>query len=98
MLVFMAPALILPLSDPLMSLIDAVCLGRVCYPHMLVCNAAYTSTVRLIATGAAACRVTVAHICDVSWHRRAGKSRSAWLHIALHKGCRCGRARHCLLL
>jgi hypothetical protein len=29
MLVFMAPALILPLSDPLMSLIDAVCLGQV---------------------------------------------------------------------
>lgn len=32
MLVFMAPALILPLSDPLMSLIDAVCLGRVRSP------------------------------------------------------------------
>jgi hypothetical protein len=29
MLAFMGPALILPLSDPLMSLIDAVCLGRV---------------------------------------------------------------------
>jgi hypothetical protein len=30
MLRFMAPALVLPLSDPLMSLIDAVCLGHVC--------------------------------------------------------------------
>lgn len=30
MLKFMGPALILPLSDPLMSLIDAVSLGRVC--------------------------------------------------------------------
>ena len=29
MVAFMAPALILPLSDPLMSLIDAVCLGQV---------------------------------------------------------------------
>lgn len=33
MLVFMGPALILPLSDPLMSLIDAICLGRV-RPHL----------------------------------------------------------------
>jgi hypothetical protein len=30
MLKFMGPALILPLSDPLMSLIDAISLGRVC--------------------------------------------------------------------
>ena len=32
MLMFMGPALILPLSDPLMSLIDAVSLGRVRAP------------------------------------------------------------------
>ena len=45
MVVFMAPALILPLSDPLMSLIDAVCLGQVRAPshcagvpaHILPC-------------------------------------------------------------
>ena len=35
MLKFMGPALILPLSDPLMSLIDAVSLGRVCSHHLL---------------------------------------------------------------
>ena len=29
MLIFIGPALILPLSDPLMSLIDAICLGQV---------------------------------------------------------------------
>lgn len=31
MLKFMTPALILPLSDPLMSLVDAISLGKVCY-------------------------------------------------------------------
>jgi hypothetical protein len=36
MLVFMGPALILPISDPLMSLIDAICLGRVRIHHEFV--------------------------------------------------------------
>ena len=35
MLKFMGPALILPLSEPLMSLIDAVSLGQVCSHHLL---------------------------------------------------------------